>query len=183
MGIPEKGIVYKASPRAYLGNYIIGAGVVALALIVVRKFEVAFTLVPSGAGELLNSLVYVAFFGTAAWLFAESFLEGGMRHYVISNSEVVKVEGVLWKRRYAIPYQSVAEVNVVKGLFGRIFNYGTVRVEGMREGGISIRHVSNPDEVRRLLRHRVDAVRPVTLRATKKTARPEKEDKDEDSLE
>ena len=159
MRIPEKGVVYKASVRAYIGNYLIAVGIIILAMLVVTKFGLNFELPPSGLMETLDMLIYVGFGLAAVYLFAEPFLEGTMRRYVVSNSEVVKVEGVLWKRRLAIPYQSVAEVNVVKGIFGRMFNYGTVEIAGFKEGGVVMKHVSNPDEIQRLVQHKVNSMR------------------------
>ncbi len=180
MKIPEKGVVYKASPRAYIGNYLIAVGVIILAFLVANKFGLDFNIAPSGFMDTLDTLIYVAFGLLAAYLFAEPLLEGTVRHYIVSNSEIVKVEGILWKRRQAIPYQSIAEVNVVKGIFGRIFNYGTVEIAGLKEIGVVMRHVSNPEEIQRLVEHKVNSMRSALTRRAKSR---EKEDKDEGPLE
>lgn len=159
MKIPERGIKYKASPRAYIANYLIAAGLVFVAVVVIRRFEISFFMPPATLGELGSTLVYAIFFGAAAWLAAEPLVEGLLRHYLISRSEVVKVEGLVSKRRHSIPYQSVSESRVTKGIFGRIFNYGTIEISSMNEGGISMRHVSDPDEIHRIVQHRVNSVR------------------------
>lgn len=182
MRIPEKGVIYKASPRAYVGNYLIAVGVIVLAAVVVTKFEIGFSIVPSTIGEMLNSLVYLAFAAAVAFLFEEPFLEGMIRYYVVTNSEIVKVEGILRKRRLAIPYQSVAEVSVEKGVFGRLLNYGTVDVAGFKDVGITMTHMGNPDEIQRLVQHKVNLMRPSLAQRGTRT-RLEKGNKDEEPLE
>lgn len=180
--VQERGVVYKASVRAYLGNYIIGFCVLFLGLLIIANFGITFKLNPSGAGELLNTLVYAAFGIVAGFLFIEPFIEGFARHYIVSPSEVLKVEGILWKRRHAIPYQSISEIKVTKGLFGRIFNYGTVDVGGTHnESSITMKHVSNPYEIQRIIQHRVNSMRSALTQ--RRGPRGGKEDKEEDSLE
>lgn len=177
MRIPEKGVIYRASPRAFIGNYLLAAGVVVLATLVVTSFGIGFTLFPASIGEMLNTLVYFAFAAVVAFLFEEPYLEGMMRYYAISNSEVVKVEGILRKRRHAIPYQSVAEVKVVKGLFGRLFNYGSVEVAGFKETGIFMNHMSDPEEIQRIVQHRVNSMRSALTEGGAARFRGRKENK------
>lgn len=160
MKIPEKGAVYKASPRAFVGNYLIAAGVLVLGFLVISKFDLVLDLYPTSLFEILGTAAYFGFFGVAAYLFAEFYLEGTMRHYVISNNEIVKVEGVVSRRRYTIPYQSIAEVKVTKGPLGRILDYGTVDVMAFGEGAaVSMTHMINPEEIQRLIQHKVNLMR------------------------
>ncbi len=180
MKIPEKGVIYKASPRAYIGNYLIAVGVIILAILIVTRFKIAFNIIPASIDQMLNTLVYLGFAAVIAFLFEEPFLEGMVRYYVVSNSEVVKVEGILWKRRYSIPYQSVASVKVTKGIFGRIFNYGTVEVVGFGEIGVEMRHVGNPDEIHRLVQHRVNSMRSALAQHGKGSTTAGKGNKDEE---
>lgn len=176
-GMPGGGITYKASWRAFVGNYLIGAGVLVLAFLVVTRFGVEFTLSPSGASELMGTMVYFAFAGVAAWLFAESFIEGLFKHYVVSPTEVVNVKGLVFKKRHAIHYQGVSDIHIDKGLLGRLFNYGTLEIMGMNENSIVMRHIENPDEVHRVIRHRIDASRnPVQHKPHTKKAEPEEMD-------
>ncbi len=155
----KDGIIYKATWRGYIGNYLIGAGVVVLALLVVTRFDVGFTLSPSSTGELLGTLMYLGFGAVAAFLFLESFIDGLFRHYIVAPTEIVNVKGLVFKKRHAIHYQGVSDINVDKGLMGRIFNYGTLEIKGMNENSIIMRRVENPDEVHRVIRNRIDLSR------------------------
>lgn len=179
MATPDGGVRYRASPKAYVVNYLIAAGVVFLLFLVSRKFNLSFSVSPGSVGEALGTAVYVGFIAAALWLLAEPVWERIMRYYVVTRSEVTKVDGLLRKRRHTIPYQGVSAVSVSKGILGRILNYGTVEIEGMREtgSGIAVRHIGDPDEFHRLVQHRVHAAPQVTVR---KSSREPEEEGDED---
>lgn len=179
MSSHDHGIKYKASPRAYIANYVIAAGLVFVAILVIRKFELSFSAPPATIGELGSTLVYAIFFGAAAWLTSEPLIEWILRHYLVSKHEVVKVEGIFNRRRHAIPYQSVSGVSVTKGIFGRLLNYGTVEVQGMSEGKFLMKHVGNPDEIHRLIRHKVGSRTPPISHLVKMNRPAEKKDKEE----
>jgi membrane protein YdbS with pleckstrin-like domain len=159
MKIPEKGVVYKASARAFIGNYLIAAGVLILGLMVINRFDLVLDLTPTNVFEILGTAAYVGFVGVAFYLFTEFLWEGMTRHYVISNNEIVKVEGMLSIRRHAIPYQSVSEVRVTRGPVGRLLNYGTVEILGFGDSGLSMTHMINPEEIQRLIQHKVNLLR------------------------
>lgn len=163
MKVPEKGVVYRASPRAFVWNYVIAAGVVLLSFLVFSRLELG-EAAPYG---------YLAVAAVLVYLCGEPFIVGFFRYYVVSSSEVSEVSGVLWKRRHAIPHQGIAEVSVTRGLFGRILNYGTVAVESNREGGIHIRHVHDPEEVRRLIHQKLDSSKSVSVRLPRKRSEDE----------
>jgi uncharacterized membrane protein YdbT with pleckstrin-like domain len=152
MKFPEKGVIYKASPRAFVWNYVIAAGIVFLSFLVFSRFELGETA-PYGYLVVAAVLVYLC---------GEPFIIGFFRYYVISSSEVSEVSGVLWKKRHSVPYQGIADVRVIKGLLGRILDYGTVEIVSVGENVIEMKHVGNPGEVQRLLRHRIDGGRNTT---------------------
>jgi len=158
MKIRERGIVYRASPRAFLWNYVIAAGFAFLSFLIFSRVEMG-EFAPYG---------YISAAAVLIYLCGEPFIVGFFRYYVISSSEVSEVSGVLWKRRHTIPHQGVAEVRVTRGLFGRLLNYGTVTVESNREGGIQIRHVHDPEQVRRLINQKLDSSKPVGARMPRK---------------
>jgi len=117
--------------------------------------------------------------GIAALMAAEPKIHGIMTHYKVSDSEVVKVEGILRKKRHSIPHQGIGQVRVSKGILGRILNYGTVEVEGQNESStIAMRHVRNPDDIRRVIREKIDSykVAPGKRSSTKKHDEPKDED-------
>lgn len=183
MRVPEKGVTYKASPRAFLGNYLIGIGVLLLGFLVVSRFDLVFDLTPSGISGILGTAAYVGFVGVALYLFAEFLFEGIARRYVVADHEIVKIDGVVSIRRQTIPYQSVGEVRVTRGPFGRLFNYGTVEIMAFGEGSVDMTHMSNPEEIQRLIQHKVNLMRTMATEKKRSGKGGAKEDKDYDDEE
>jgi uncharacterized membrane protein YdbT with pleckstrin-like domain len=99
-------------------------------------------------------------------LFEEPEVERLLRYYTITNTEVTKIEGILRKKKYAIPYQSVADVTLNKSIIGRIFNFGTIDVIGFKEG-IKMKGMKNPDEIYNMIKQRIGSSRAFHPRARK----------------
>jgi membrane protein YdbS with pleckstrin-like domain len=183
MKVPERGVVYKASARAFMGNYLIALGVLILGFLVVGRFDLVFDISPTSLFGILGTLTYIGFIGVALYLFLEFLFEGLMRRYVVSNNEIIKIEGLLVVRRYTIPYQSIAEVRVTRGPFGRIFNYGTVDVVAFGDsGGVGMTHMTNPEEIQRLIQHKVNLMR-TTMTEKRRTKSRYQEDKEDGDVE
>ena len=156
MRIPEKGVVYKASRVAYIQNYIIAAMVAILLFLVFPylNFTIFITTIP----ELISYLIVFGLIILITFMFEEPTIERWIRSYVVSNNEVMKIEGIIKKKKFAIPYQSIADVKMTKGVVGRIFNFGNIEIMGFKEG-ISMKGIRNPDEVLRMIENKVNLMR------------------------
>jgi len=55
--------------------------------------------------------------------------------YVIDSDSVKGEKGVFWKKRVAVPYTKVTNVDVTQGPLERAFNIGTVHVQTAGAGG------------------------------------------------
>ena len=165
---------YRATARAFVGNYLIAAGLVVLSVLVGSRVDL---------GEF-QPYLYVVLWGIAAVMAAEPKIQGIMTHYKVSGSEVVKVEGILRKKRHSIPHQGIGQVKVSKGILGRILNYGTVEVEGQNESNtISMRHVRNPDEIRRVIREKIDSYKVAPGKRSPAKKRDEEPQDEDDYIE
>jgi len=156
MKIPEKGITYKTSRIAYIQNYILALLVAILLFLVYPK--VNFTIFITNIQELISYLIMFGFIITITFLIEEPTIERWVRKYVVSNNEVMKIEGIIRKKRFAIPYQSIADVKVSKGVAGRIFNFGNIEIMGFKEP-IYMKGIRNPDEVLRIIENKVNLMR------------------------
>lgn len=74
------------------------------------------------------------------------FLEQG----VTSNSVVLK-KGIMNRTTEELGFQSIATVDVVQGMLGRRFGFGTVRVKGRGIGLLAFRDIEDPVSVKRRL--------------------------------
>lgn len=157
----EKGSKYKTARISYITNYII---------IVLLLFFL--TLLHSF--ELDSQILQLASLGIIFFvllLFFEPEVERVLRHYLITNSEVVKIEGIIIKKRITIPYQSIAHVRAVKGVWGRIFNFGTILVKGIKDD-IVMKGMKEPDVISRMMENKIALMK----RPARKGAKIEKAD-------
>ncbi|MHA1742734.1 MAG: PH domain-containing protein [Candidatus Heimdallarchaeota archaeon] len=156
--IPEKGLIYKTSRISYITNYFIIALIIIFLILLWQKFSLP--LIPRSSEEMFPFLVLLAFSALVAYLVEEAGLERLVRQYIVTNNEVIKIEGVLRKKRTAIPYQSVADIGVEKGVLGRIFNFGNVVISGFKDR-ITMRGLKNPDEVYRIIQNKISKTKGV----------------------
>lgn len=156
MKIPEKGVVYKTSRIAYIQNYVIAALVVILLVSIFPYLN--FTIFIRTTQDLISYLIVFGLILLITFMFEEPTIERWIRRYVVSNNEVMKIEGIFRKKKFAIPYQSIADVKLSKGFVGRIFNFGNIEIMGFKEG-IYMKGIRNPDEVLRMIENKVNLMR------------------------
>lgn len=156
----EKGVVYKTSRISYISNYVLMALVVILYLLIWVKFNLEFSFAPTTAYQFESTMVGFAFLLVISYLIDEPAIEQILRQYIVTNHEVIKVEGFFRKNKITVPYQSIADVQMSKGILGRIFNFGTVHIRGVKEtGDIVIKGVRNPDELHAVIKNKISLMR------------------------
>jgi len=157
----ERGIVVKTAKKSYLVNYVL-AFLLAILLSILYPFifshlNTQFTLQPRSATEAIGTFIVLGFIMGIGLLIEEPFVERMMRRYIITNEEVIKIEGVIRKNRLAIPTRSISDIDVHKGLLGRIFNFGDISVRGFKND-ILIRGVSEPEVFYRIIKNKVSII-------------------------
>ena len=119
----------------------------------------------------LSQLITLAVMLPALALLFEPEIERILRQYLITNTDVAKIEGIIIKKRIAIPYQSVADVRVIKGIAGRIFNFGNIIVKGMKDD-IFMKGIKEPDIIYRMIENKIALMK----KPARKGAKSEKAD-------
>jgi len=169
MGIDEKGIVVKQSRISYFYNYLLIGLVVVLFVLSWFQFNLTFKLFPPWTFEALwKTLVVFGFIIVMVGLFEEPTIQRWFRYYVITNNEVILTDGILRKNRVIIPYQNLSNIDVYKGITGRIFNFGDVTVVGFRNK-IVMRGIREPEVFYRIINNKISM-----MRGTKKIVAREK---------
>jgi len=169
VNIPEKGIKYKAARKAFMGNYFLATLAIFFFLLVALRFNLYFSLIPLSFDALINNIVILGFFWVISFMFEQPILEGMIRKYYVTPNEVIKIEGIFNKNRVALPYQSIADINVSKSFFGRIFNYGNVKVAGFKDS-IEMRSMSDPEEIQKIIQNKINIMRESTINMRKKAS-------------
>jgi len=163
MKIPEeKGLRYKTSRISYIYNYILIIMLIFFLTLVLPLFELT---------PWLSQLITLAVMLPALALLFEPEIERILRQYLITNTDVAKIEGIIIKKRIAIPYQSVADVRVIKGIAGRIFNFGNIIVKGMKDD-IFMKGIKEPDIIYRMIENKIALMK----KPARKGAKSEKAD-------
>ncbi len=158
MAIKERGIEIKQSRISFLYNYLLITLVLILFALVWKQFNLTFTFFPKNFSEFSKTLVSFLFLALIAFLLEEPEIRRLFCKYVITNNEVIKIEGILRKRRTIIPYQSVANVGVYKGITGRVLNFGDIKILGFKDQ-IDIHGVKDPEVLYRIINNKIAVMR------------------------
>lgn len=168
MKTTEKGIVYKTSRISYISNYVLVILVVILFYLTYSTFNLTFTLIATNVNELISVFVVFGFLILITFLLEQPTIEQILRQYMITKTDIIKVEGLIRKKKTFIPFSNISGVTYKKGVIGRIFNFGDIELTGFKEG-IVIKGVANPEEAYRILKHRIGlVVRPPALQKTQR---------------
>jgi len=159
--IPATGLTYKTSRRSYMENYIIIGLVAVVVLMLWPTLGLEFSLSPTTQRQFFSTMFVFAFIIVAAVLFEEPSIEGFIRRYVVTNHEIVKIEGLFSKKKISIPYQSVANVKINKSLLGRVMNYGTLHITcvGKEGNDIVMKGLASPDVVYNIIQNKISLMR------------------------
>ncbi|MCS7106420.1 MAG: PH domain-containing protein [Candidatus Aenigmarchaeota archaeon] len=143
----EEKLKYETSRISFIFNYFLATLILFLTFLLIPYLSFSFIF-----------WIYFFLFLLVLALILEPEAERFLREYLITNAEVIKIEGILTKKRISIPYQSVADVRVVKGIVGRIFNYGDVIVKGVKDD-IVMKGIRNPEAVYELINRKIEAMK------------------------
>jgi membrane protein YdbS with pleckstrin-like domain len=160
--LPEQGVVYKISRRAYFWNYILIALVLVL-FAILSPMAKNFSLLPKTIEQFTSTIFVFVFIIAITFLIEEPTFERWVRYYIVKNNEIIKMEGILTKKRISIPYQSVADIKLDKGIVGRIFNFGDVLVVGLGNLVIEMKGMANPEVVFNVIQNKVSLMRGAVI--------------------
>jgi len=150
----ERGSVFKTSRISYLSNYVIASLLIILLSLLWPVLNIDFTFLPKTGHQLFSYIVVMGFLVVIVYFFEEPAIERMIRKYVVTNSEVVKVEGLIRKRRIAIPHQNISSITVNKGIIGRLLDFGDVHVLGFKDE-IKMKGIRDPEVVYRIIQNKI----------------------------
>jgi membrane protein YdbS with pleckstrin-like domain len=161
--LPERGLVYKTSKISYISNYLIM--VLAAVLFFLLLPNLKFTPSPKTLSEYWPTLAILGFLTLIIALFEQPSIERWRRRYIVTNNEIIKEEGILRKLKVTIPFQSVADVKIEKGIIGRILNFGTIHVTGFGQNNVIVmKGMHNPEEIYSIIRNKIHLMRKTVIK-------------------
>lgn len=154
MGKKEEGVKFLTSRISYISNYFL----IALAVIFIYLFfqQINFKIIffPKNINEAFPIFILLGILILISYLIEEPVLERIIRQYYVTNNEVIKVEGLIRKKRIAIPIQSIADLRVKKGVVGRIFNFGNVEITGFKSN-IIMKGMRKPEKIYEMIKEKI----------------------------
>jgi uncharacterized membrane protein YdbT with pleckstrin-like domain len=95
----------------------------------------------------------------AAGLAIVAYVRGSSTEFVITTRRLIAKRGIVSRRTIETLLEKVEAVSVDQTLFGRIFDYGTVTVQGTGGTKESFQMVSKPLELRKVIHEQIDSQR------------------------
>lgn len=78
----------------------------------------------------------------------------------VTSHRIILKRGWISRKTEELSLDSIEEVNLVQGFFGRIFNFGRLMVGGSGEGLIKIPNISSPADFRKAVADAQIATKP-----------------------
>lgn len=156
---PEE-VVLKTSRISFLSNYIIAFFAIIFLVLLINAFSMKFSFLPKTKGELISTLEILGLLAIIAMLIEQPEMIRLRRSYIVTRDEVIEIDGVLTKKKVILPYQSISEVTVRKGLIGRMLNYGDIFIGAVRTGSdINMKGIREAHKIHKLIQDRISLLR------------------------
>lgn len=141
----------KTSYMAYIQNYLLVVLILIFLWLIYLRFGLTLSLRLYEAVKLAGvfSLAFVAIY-----LIDEPFYRRLAYCYILTDSEITEVRGIITKRKLSIPYINVSDVTLNKGVIGRVFNFGNIKVSGIKNN-ITLVGMRNPETIYTNLKERI----------------------------
>jgi hypothetical protein len=96
------------------------------------------------------------FLGLSLLAMFAAFIRRGASEFAVTNKRVVVKVGLVRRRSTEILLRQVEGITVDQGLFGRIFDYGTIVVEGTGSDRTPYRGISAPMKFRLAVQEQIE---------------------------
>lgn len=106
-------------------------------------------LVGSGGGVIVPLLALSALFALiGGFLLFRAWFQRWTTETDVTSLRVVHKEGFIQRQTFEMSLDKIESVDVTQSIFGRIFGWGDVRVNGVGEGSKTIKMIGAPIEFR-----------------------------------
>jgi len=134
---------FKTSRRSFIINYFLGIGLLLYLLL-------------SDAILILSSWLIFFFLILISIFFIEPECVIVYTSYHLKEDNIMEVRGILSKKRTAIPYSSISNLVMKKGVIGRIFGYGNVLINSFSgQNRITLRGIKHPEKAFKVIEKKI----------------------------
>ncbi len=148
---------------------MIVAVLIVLSVVWFKNNIVAYLVQAIGMDALMNLLrgpiYFVIAFGFLGLMVGYLILELRSIRYQVFKDRVVVTRGIIQRKSLTVRIEQFSQVEVVQGLLGRLFNYGTILfqygpVTSIKDIMVSIENVDDPNSIAAVLRKIFKVVDP-----------------------
>lgn len=134
---------FKTSRVSFTINYFLGIGLL-------------LYLFFSDAIVVISPWINLLFFILISAFFLEPEYAIFYTKYSLKEDNVMEVKGILSKKRTAIPYSSISNIVLKKGVIGRILGYGNVLVNSFSGNNrIILKGIKHPEKTFKLIEKKI----------------------------
>lgn len=153
-------LVLKASRVSFLSNYCLAVLAIIFFILMLTTLDLQFTLLPKNTSQLFSTLLIIGVATIIAFLIEQPEIERWMRQYIVTENEVIEVEGIISKKKVILPYGSISEITVRRGPIGRVLNYGDVYIGAFRSGSdINMKGIRNAHKIHEIIQNKINLIR------------------------
>lgn len=136
-------ISIRTSRRSFIYNYLIGFGLLAYLF-----FSDAILILPPELTVFFIILISV--------FFIEPEMILSYSHYQLKRDNVLEVKGYIAKKKITIPYSSISNIVVKRGIIGRMFGFGDIIVNSFSGANkISLKGIKHPEKILSLMEENI----------------------------
>lgn len=106
---------------------------------------------------ILLGLITLPILGLGLIFFIIAFIQYKTTEMAITNKRVIAKVGLIGRRTIEMNLNKVETIQVIQGMFGRIFNYGTIVVSGAGNPQAPIPGITDPMAFRKIAMETQDA--------------------------
>ena len=82
-----------------------------------------------------------------------TLIEIYVTEYAITNKRVISKKGLIVRNVAEMNLGSIEGVNLKQGIFGRIFNFGSINISGRGTSNVEFSEIDKPVEIRKKIKH------------------------------
>lgn len=141
----EKVISFRRSRRSFLEDYILG-------ILLLIFFVLSYSILK------LSTLIVWIFITLIIFFFLEPEARIVYRTYHIGKNYAYEVRGILSKKKTSIPYASISNVRLEKGIIGRMFHFGDIIIDSF-SSKLVFKGIARPEKKFKLIEKNVERAR------------------------
>jgi uncharacterized membrane protein YdbT with pleckstrin-like domain len=121
-----------------------------------RDEEVVATATITGWVYLVPAIIVVCTFGLAFPILLGPWLRRSTTEMAVTNKRVIAKGGLISRRTIEQRIQKIESIRVNQGMFGRLFDYGTIMIHGTGGATTPIAMVAQPFAFKRAVEFVID---------------------------